>query len=635
MNILKSTIINILLLISLNGFSLDKFNKNFESKITTIYSSNLEKNMIETILNKKKHIKFSILDRGLISSNITNKNEITRIKNLFKLSSDKFIQSLESLSKKTDSNKVRKALQFLHKHWFKKYSSHKTTLKDIFYRKNFNCVSSVFLFNHLLTTMGFETRAVVVPGHLYAQIKIGNNWLDVETTNKFGFNPYRIKNNRRKNRERIYIKYISKKKITISNVQLPALIYYNRGTLNFKRNPIASISLFIKALKLFPAHFESSENLLTAYIQLLNNQINNKKFIESIKTLNEITKIYKNHKTLKPIINKLYFNHAEFVAKKKDYEQSIQIIENMVKRYPYLKKNGLIFIQSYYARWGQKLLDNRQYSKMFTVINKGINIFGGKFLISYRENLTFQASMKMFDSNEFSKGFNFYSNHIRIRNESITGKKNRKYLLHNWAERRIKQKKFESAYLVYNKALKLYPLSPAFKKNRQYTINKWVEKMIRKNEALAIPQMIGLYKKYSEPEFIKALANKVAINANNLQKRHQYKLAIKKLNGLYPIQGYLKNNIISNLRKNIYLNWGVYVANNGNYDKAITIYKIAMSKYPNSNRLYKNLNSFYYNFSLQLINSKQFRKAGKVLRNGMQQFPNDKNLNKLKEYLSY
>ncbi len=640
MNIFKKSIASIILLtISLNGFSSKIFNKDFLSNITEIYASEIERKMIADILkNDRKN--FSLLDTGLISSAITNKQEISRLNQLFKQSVFPLISKLQLIPDNNNSqkDKARKILQLLHKTWLKKYSYHKTTLKDIFYKKNFNCVSSVFLFNSVASMLALKTRAVVIPGHLYAQIKIGNRWIDVETTNRRGFNPYRIKRATKRNSTRIFIanKSSLNKRIIISNLQLPALIYYNRGTLNFtKNNPEGSIRLFIKALKLFPYHFESSENLLTAYIQFINNKIDKKLFQKSLKILTEIKKVYGNTKTLKPIINKLYFEYAEFVALKNDFQQSIWIIQAMNNDYPTLKINGLMFIQSYYARWGQFLLDKKQYTKMFKVINDGVKMFGSKFLFSYRENLTFQASMKMFASNKFSTGFDFYSKHIRIQNESITGKKNRKYLLHNWAERKLKQENFESAYLVYNKALRLYPMSPAFKKNKQYTINKWVEKMTQQNDALIISKMIGLYKKYSEPEFIKALANKVAIKANNLQKQHQYKMAIEKLTGLYSIQSYLKNNIIKNLRKNIYLNWGVYVANNGNYDKAITIYKIAMGKYPKSNRLYKNLNSFYYNYSLKLINNKQFQKAKKVIRNGMQQFPNDKNLGKLKEYLAY
>jgi hypothetical protein len=82
-------------------------------------------------------------------------------------------------------------LTFMHKKFLKSYSLLQTRVDTLLLNGRYNCVSSAALYLILARAAGLEVRGVMTRDHAFAAVKTGagNEWIDVETTNPYGFDP--------------------------------------------------------------------------------------------------------------------------------------------------------------------------------------------------------------------------------------------------------------------------------------------------------------------------------------------------------------------------------------------------------------------------------------------------------------
>ena len=72
---------------------------------------------------------------------------------------------------------------------FKHYEENATTLIDILDTGTYNCVSSAVLYLLVLKNMGVQANGVDTPDHAFVIVDIDGRKIDVETTNRHGFDP--------------------------------------------------------------------------------------------------------------------------------------------------------------------------------------------------------------------------------------------------------------------------------------------------------------------------------------------------------------------------------------------------------------------------------------------------------------
>jgi hypothetical protein len=77
-------------------------------------------------------------------------------------------------------------LTFMHQKLLKRYAATQTRLDEIFVSGRYNCVSSAVLYMLLASSVGLDVRGVVTKDHAFVTI---NSQIDVETTNRYGFDP--------------------------------------------------------------------------------------------------------------------------------------------------------------------------------------------------------------------------------------------------------------------------------------------------------------------------------------------------------------------------------------------------------------------------------------------------------------
>ncbi|MCL2759905.1 MAG: hypothetical protein FWD22_06795, partial [Treponema sp.] len=80
-------------------------------------------------------------------------------------------------------------LTYMHSNILRRYSLLQTRVDTMFTNGSYNCVSSAALFIILCRSMGINTSGVITKEHAFVIVHIDGQDIDVETTNRFGFDP--------------------------------------------------------------------------------------------------------------------------------------------------------------------------------------------------------------------------------------------------------------------------------------------------------------------------------------------------------------------------------------------------------------------------------------------------------------
>ena|GEM_PF-647069 len=80
-------------------------------------------------------------------------------------------------------------LDYMHRHLLRTYSFTQTRMDTMLSTGRFNCVSSAALYIILCRSLGIQVSGVVTRDHAFAQVQNGGQNIDVETTNRLGFDP--------------------------------------------------------------------------------------------------------------------------------------------------------------------------------------------------------------------------------------------------------------------------------------------------------------------------------------------------------------------------------------------------------------------------------------------------------------
>ena len=78
---------------------------------------------------------------------------------------------------------------FMHRNYLRAYSLYQTRVDTIFTNGSYNCVSSSVLYMILCESAGINTSAVITKDHAFIMVHIDGQDIDVETTNRYGFDP--------------------------------------------------------------------------------------------------------------------------------------------------------------------------------------------------------------------------------------------------------------------------------------------------------------------------------------------------------------------------------------------------------------------------------------------------------------
>jgi len=114
--------------------------------------------------------------------------------NMSEANLQKIRTAVDSLNKasgipSSGKEKAEFILTYMHRNILKSYSLYQTRIDTIFSNGSYNCVSSAVLYMILCTSAGIDVSGVVTKDHALAMVHINGEDIDVETTNRYGFDP--------------------------------------------------------------------------------------------------------------------------------------------------------------------------------------------------------------------------------------------------------------------------------------------------------------------------------------------------------------------------------------------------------------------------------------------------------------
>lgn len=515
------------------------------------------------------------------------------------------------------------------------YQSERTTLLDLLGNGTYNCVSSAYLFNYLATQTGYRTRAVVVPGHVYSQFYSDGRWIDVETTSRRGFDPFRKPPQTPTGNGRAYIpdKGAGRTHIVISNVQLLSLIFYNRGTLALESGrPGTAAPLFYRALLGFPGHFESKENLLAAFIKWGRMLVAQNNHSKAAAVAADAIRISGKRSETEALSRFVYFSWSNAQAAQHRYADAIA----MIKRYTDTNRDsdptdtGKL-LQSLYARWAQHLFDTGNYSAMERILKQHLHQWKTAFAANFTLNLVSRTAVLLTAKGEFQKAITLYDSFFPYPDSSTIIRQNRQVLYNKQVNRLLQLKQFARGYRVLQSARKLYPDAGIFEGNLRYLMQEWGTAIAGKTirDAAALHQ-------FMQSEALQplkdSLVHQLANRAMRLIQAADHTSAEHLLNNLSRYRNSYPD--IVQATAALAHSKAVSAANNGNYREAILILSKAIEAVPGATRLSATLRTLYYNGAVTLINNRKPEKALLLINSGLQRFPGEPALLQLKQHLS-
>ncbi|MCL2006908.1 MAG: hypothetical protein FWG77_02365 [Treponema sp.] len=123
-------------------------------------------------------------------------------------------------------------LEYMHRNLLRTYSFPQTRVDTMLSTGRYNCVSSAVLYVILCKSIGIRASGVITRDHAFAMVHINGEDIDVETTNRFGFDPGRRRDFHDDFGRLTGFSYVPqgsyRDRQTISEIELVSLILRNR-----------------------------------------------------------------------------------------------------------------------------------------------------------------------------------------------------------------------------------------------------------------------------------------------------------------------------------------------------------------------------------------------------------------------
>ncbi|MDR1655550.1 MAG: hypothetical protein LBR96_06075 [Treponema sp.] len=168
-----------------------------------------------------------------------------------------------------EKDRAEYVLRWMHGRFLKNYSALQTRIDILLGRGNYNCVSSAVLYLTFASAAGLEVRGVMTKDHAFVKVMAENEWIDVETTNPYGFDPGNRKEFHDQFGKSTGFAYVPARnyrdRAEISPLELLSLIIHNRiADLESKNRYAEAIPLAISRANLLRERKETASSPIFA-----------------------------------------------------------------------------------------------------------------------------------------------------------------------------------------------------------------------------------------------------------------------------------------------------------------------------------------------------------------------------------
>jgi len=370
---------------------------------------------------------------------------------------------INNLDLKTQKKVAENILIYLHDIILKKYAYNSSTVDLIFDNNEFNCVSSSILYSIFLKKYNFDVSGIETIDHVFVEIEFQNEKIDVETTNKYGFDP-------------------GKKKEVLDNfgkltgfTYVPSKDYKNRNKIDFKKmfflvchnqaNILFKNEEYVKSINLgylisLGRNDEKGKDDFNSYF---NNFIvilsNSKKYKTAITLIDSYFEKFGLNFSFKDIRNGLLYNYIYDLSDINDYQNIKKYLISENEKFSQIKDDSK-FIETYFYLLYKIVKNNNQKNDFDKSFNE-IKEFNNKYKYKETQNVFNETLIKniKYLSKEtnlvldlLNKCRSTFPEYISVIND------NERIVLYNEVSNLLDQKKYSSALNESKKLNIIYPL---------------------------------------------------------------------------------------------------------------------------------------------------------------------------------
>lgn len=347
-------------------------------------------------------------EASLLSSGIT---EPSKRKELL----DK-IDQMESQCKQTIFESLppfergQKLLEWLHAGPMSRgYVAEQTDVSAVLKSQQFNCVSSATLYNILGRRIGLDVRGIEVPDHAFSILYDGTKHVDIETTNRVGFNPARNRAGLQQFQQATGFVYIPEsnrsKRREIGDTGMVALTYYNHGVtaMSDKRHSDAMVSFF-KALSLDAGNKSAVKNILAALGKWSNDLYDSGDKEKSLAVLEVGRELAPDDRTLKHNQKAVWQQYIKSLVETGKADDALELLANAYER---TQDNEIAQLQSWvFVLQGKALVEAKDWQAALASVDDGLKVVDQralKDLQKWKRSIVFSWSSELLDQKKFDE----------------------------------------------------------------------------------------------------------------------------------------------------------------------------------------------------------------------------------------
>ncbi len=518
---------------------------------------NLNKELINFNLSKINYKEYFYY-YCLVSEELNRYNELNtwldKIEIIVDAELRKIYRRTDVLNFKIDRQKdfAEKLLIILHDKVFKKYIFNANRISSIVDKGYYNCVSSSIFYALFLKRYGLNVAAVETHDHVFIKILFKDkDSIDVESTNKFGFNPGEKKDVLDEFGKTTGFNYVSpkdyKNRNDINIKKMLFLVYHNLSDEYYKNKEYIKSANLGYLIYLGRKDDKGNEDLYIYFNNYIAHLANNKNYIEAVEAINSYMHFFERNNNF---INMRFDILMNYINDWNDFTNYIEVKNFIDKQniiFPELKDNDKFIKVYFFYIYKLSVFNNskEKYPESYLLIKD----FNSKYVYSEIDKLFEKI---VYDEVVFYKEqYDFIENRLfELKSEFPDYSQIiYKYTINNYINKINKKIKNKDFFDALNEAKKTYILYPEDQKVKNILLNCYIN------------YTVELYK-------TKSLNDIINYTEEGLEK--------------FPNDRTLRNNYLVFFKK--FINEAI---DDNDYSKARKLLNTAKEKFPNDSYLFK------------------------------------------------
>ena len=375
---------------------------------------------------------------------------------------------------KTPYEKGKKLLEFIHAGPMAKgYVGGQTNLDTLLDTGNFNCVSSAVLYNVLGRRFGLDLWAIEIPEHVFSCLHDGDKRIEIETTNKLGFDPSRDPEARKKVMPagKVYMPARNTKdRREINELQLVAVICSNQSVELSKANKHReAIRACFRTLCLDPKHEQAAGNVLAHFMNWGVDLMKHKQFERALAVIEVGLELAPGDSGLKNNRKVAFQDYAAATLKAGKPSEAVAILKRAAKQAgdkEFTKAQADLFV-----RRGEEMLRAKGLDEALAVAEQGLKAIDGKpraELLEWRNGLFLRQASELVGKKDYEAALAMLKRGQALDPAFKGFQQNTIATFNQWAGTFMNKKDWAGAIKIYEKGLKQCPGDKILSHNIKY-----------------------------------------------------------------------------------------------------------------------------------------------------------------------